>query len=68
MLRAIMAKASKTPISVRLSTEEMELLERVALSHGGNKTKAIVESLQLREAKRGLTNAQLIEELKRRLK
>ncbi len=65
----IMAKAPKTPVSVRLSTEELDLLERVAeRSHGGNKTKAIVESLQLREAKRELTKEQLLAELERRLR
>lgn len=63
-----MAKAAKTAISVRLSTEELQLLERVAERHGGNKTKAIVESLQLREAKKELTKEQLIAELTRRLR
>lgn len=67
-IRLGMAKAPKTPVSVRLSTEELELLERVAERHGGNKTKAIVESLQLREAKREMTKEQLIAELTRRLK
>ena len=63
-----MAKAPKTPVSVRLSTEELELLERVAERHGGNKTKAIVESLVLREAKRELTKSQLLAEIERRLR
>ena len=63
-----MTKATKTPVSVRLSTEELKLLERVAERHGGNKTKAIVESLQLREAKKELTKEQLIEQIVRRLK
>ncbi len=63
-----MAKAPKTPVSVRLSTEELELLDRVAARHGGNKTKAVVESLRLTEAKRELTKEQLIAELQRRLK
>lgn len=67
-IRFGMAKAPKTPVSVRLSTEELELLERVAERHGGNKTKAIVESLQLREAKREMTKEQLIAEIQRRLK
>ena len=63
-----MAKAPKQAISVRLSTEEFALLERVAARHGGNKTKAIVASLQLTEAKRELTKEQLIAEITRRLR
>lgn len=58
----------KTPVSVRLTKAELELLDRVADRHGGNKTKAIVESLQLREAKKELTKEQLIAELQRRLR
>lgn len=63
-----MAKAAKTPISVRLSTAEMELLDRVAARHGGNKTKAIVESLRLTESKRELSKEALLAEIERRLK
>jgi len=63
-----MAKAPKQAISVRLSTEEFKLLERVADRHGGNKTKAIVESLRLTEAKREMSKEQLIAEITRRLR
>lgn len=63
-----MAKDPKTPISVRLSTEEFELLERVASRHGGNKTKAIVESLRLIESKRELSREALLAEIARRIK
>lgn len=63
-----MGKSTKTPVSVRLSTEELSLLERVAERHGGNKTLAIVESLRLTEAKKELTKEQLLAELKRRLR
>lgn len=63
-----MAKAAKTPISVRLSTAEMELLDRVAARHGGNKTKAIVESLRLTESKRELSKEALLAEIERRLR
>lgn len=58
----------KTPISIRLSADEMELLERVKARYGDNQTKAIVESLKLTESKRELTNAALLAEIKRRLK
>lgn len=63
-----MATEKKTPISVRLTVEEMALLDRVATRHGGNKTKAIVESLRLTEAKKELTKEQLLAELARRIK
>lgn len=63
-----MGKSAKTSISVRLSTEELTLLDRVAARHGGNKTKAIVASLQLTEAKKELTKEQLIAEITRRLR
>lgn len=63
-----MTKAAKTPISVRLSAAEMELLDRVAARHGGNKTKAIVESLRLTESKRELSKEALLAEIERRLR
>lgn len=44
------------------------MLERVAERHGGNKTKAIVASLALTEAKREMSKEQLIAEITRRLK
>jgi uncharacterized protein (DUF1778 family) len=58
----------KTPISIRLSGDEMKLLDRVAARHGGNKTKAIIESLQLRESKREMSKEALLAEIERRLK
>lgn len=58
----------KTPISIRLSAAEMDLLERVSALHGGNKTRAIVDCLRLTEAKRDLTKKQLLAEIERRLK
>lgn len=64
----VMEKDAKKPISVRLSTEELELLDRVAGRHGGNKTKAIVASLRLTEAKRDMPKEQLIAEIARRIK
>lgn len=44
------------------------MLDRIAERYGGNKTKAIVESLRLREGKRELTNEQLLAEIKRRMR
>lgn len=63
-----MGKSTKTSISVRLSTAELELLDRVAARHGGNKTKAIVESLRLTESKRELSKEALLAEIERRLR
>jgi uncharacterized protein (DUF1778 family) len=58
----------KKPVSVRLSTEERELLVRVAARHGGNQTKAIVDSLRRTESKRELSREALLAEIERRLK
>lgn len=65
-----MAKSKKTPVSFRYDDDELELLERAAELFDGNKTKATVEGLRLllSPAKGKLTNADLIAELKRRLK
>ena len=65
-----MAKTVKTPVSFRLSQEEMELLDQAAALFDGNKTKAFVEALRalLRGGKARLTKADLLAELKRRLK
>lgn len=63
-----MARTPKTAISIRLTDEEMKLLDRVAARYGGSKTKAIADSLALREAKRELTKEQLIAEIERRLR
>ena len=41
-----MAKSTKTPISVRLTAEELKLLDKAAARHGGNKTAAIVAALR----------------------
>lgn len=58
----------KKPISIRLTEDEMKLLERVAARHGGNKTKAIVDSLKRTESKKELSREALLAEIERRLK
>lgn len=63
-----MGKNLKTPISVRMSPDELALLDKAAEQFGGNKTKALVEGLrQLVDGKR-ITKAQIIAEIERRLK
>lgn len=63
-----MAKASKTPVSVRLADDELELLERAAKRFKGNKTKAIVEGLKAVAGQNEISKATIIAEIERRMK
>jgi hypothetical protein len=65
-----MAKNLKTPVSIRMADDELELLGRAAALFDGNKTKAMVEGLRalLSPAKGKLTKAALMAELDRRLR
>lgn len=65
-----MAKSKKTPISIRLSDEEMALLKQAAELCDGNQTKALVKGLNalVSGATKKLTKEQLLEEIRRRLR
>lgn len=63
-----MAKPPKTPVSVRLSDSELDLLERAAKRFKGNKTQAIVEGLKLAVGQNDLSKAELMAQIDRRLK
>jgi len=66
-----MGKSTKTPVSVRLSDDELDLLSQAAEQFGGNKTKAMVEGLKslLTPAPKGkMTKAMLMAEIDRRLR
>lgn len=49
-----MGKHLKTPVSVRFSTEEIELLERMAVRHG-SKAAAIVAGLRAIDGRNAVT-------------
>lgn len=66
-----MAKAVKTPVSLRLTKAELELLDRVSEAQfEGNKTAAFVAGLHSLEngGRKTLSRAQLMAEIDRRLK
>lgn len=66
-----MGKSTKTPVSIRMSDDELELLNQAAAQFDGNKTKAMVEGLKslLTPAPKGkLTKVMLMAELDRRLR
>ena len=63
-----MVKSTKTPVSVRMTDDELALLERAAKRFKGNKTKAIVEGLKLACGQNEMSKAALMAELDRRLK
>jgi len=64
-----MGKNTKTPVSIRLSDSELELLEQAAALCDGNKTKALVMGLNalISGQKKRITKEQIIAELQRRL-
>lgn len=65
-----MGKSTKTPVSIRLTDSELELLEQAAALCDGNKTKALVNGLHalIGGHTKRITKEQLIAELQRRLK
>lgn len=63
-----MAKNLKTPVSFRLSEDELALLDRAAEQFDANKTKAVVEGLRLLVEGKRLSKAALMAEIARRLK
>lgn len=64
-----MGKNLKTPVSVRLSADELKILQQVADERfGGNKTKAVVEGLKRLTGKNGISRETLLAEIERRLK
>lgn len=63
-----MGKSTKTPVSIRMSDKELELLERAAKRFDGNKTKALVEGLKLVLGQNEISKETLIAEITRRLK
>lgn len=63
-----MAKNLKTPVSFRLSEDELTLLDRAAEQFDANKTKAVVEGLRLLVEGKKLSKAALMAEIGRRLK
>lgn len=63
-----MGKNVKTPISIRLSPGELELLDKAAKRYGGNKTMALVEGLKLANGLNEISKATIIAEIERRLR
>lgn len=63
-----MGKNLKTPVSIRLSDDELALLDQAAAQFDGNKTKAFVAGLNALLKPGKLTKEQLIAEITRRLK
>lgn len=63
-----MGKNLKTPVSVRLSDDELALLARAAKRFGGNKTKALVEGLKAVCGQNEISRETLLAEIERRLK
>jgi hypothetical protein len=66
-----MAKVNKTPVSIRMSADELELLDQAAEQFDGNKTKAMVEGLKalLTPGPKGkMSKTALMAEIDRRLK
>lgn len=63
-----MAKSTKTPISVRLTAEELKWLDKAAARYGGNKTQAIVAGLKREGGQNEISKELLIAEIARRLK
>ncbi len=61
-------KNLKTPVSFRLSEDELTLLDRAAEQFDPNKTKAVVEGLRLLVEGKKLSKAALMAEIGRRLK
>lgn len=62
-----MGKHLKTPVSLRLDSSELALLERLGKKHGG-KQAAIVAGLNALSDKEELTKAELLALIERRLK
>jgi hypothetical protein len=65
-----MGKNTKTPVSIRLSDSELELLEQAAALCDGNKTKALVMGLNalIGGHNKRMTKEQLIAEITRRIR
>lgn len=65
-----MGKNTKTPVSIRLSDSELELLEQAAALCDGNKTKALVMGLSalIGGHNKRMTKEQLLDELRRRIR
>ncbi len=62
-----MSTEARKTMSLRLSADEMKLLDRLAAKHG-DKTKAIVAGLKALDGSKEPTNAQLLAMLKARMK
>lgn len=63
-----MGKSTKTPVSIRMTDDELALLERAAKRFKGNKTKALVEGLKHVVGQNEMSREALLAEIERRLK
>jgi len=67
-VKASVKRTGKIRTSLTMTPEENALLERVAKSYGGNKKAAIFAALRSIADKDSLSNEELIQALKSRLK